>query len=166
MFYGYKKKKGNKTMAVRYKLYMNNRKNSPTKGKWYARAAVQNVVDLDALAKRIQANCTAKRADVMAVLSELVEVMTTELQNSNRVKLDGFGSFKIGLKSGPATSAKTFNAQKDIKGMRVLFQPEVHTNPATGRVRTFLTGCTVKEVDPYFVDKDNDGEDDGNGDGN
>ena len=97
-------------MAVRYKLYMNNRKNSPTKGKWYARAAVQNVVDLDALAKRIQANCTAKRADVMAVLTELVEVMTTELQNSNRVKLDGFGSFKIGLKSGPATSAKTFSA--------------------------------------------------------
>lgn len=132
-------------MAVRYKLYMNNRKNSPTKGKWYARAAVQNVVDLDALAKRIQANCTAKRADVMAVLTELVEVMTTELQNSNRVKLDGFGSFKIGLSSKGADNLKDFSVAKNVKSLHVLFMPELHISPDKTRTKTFLTGTVLKQ---------------------
>jgi hypothetical protein len=31
--------------------------------------------DLSALAERIQRNCTAKKSDVLAVLTELVEVM-------------------------------------------------------------------------------------------
>lgn len=144
-------------MAVRYKLYKSNRKNSPMNGMVYARAAVQNTVTLNELANRIQQNCTAKKSDVKAVLDELVEVMTTELQNGNRVKLDGFGSFKINIASSPATSFSTFNVAKNIKGLRVIFQPEVHTSKATGRQKTFLSGCAVKELDPYLVEK-NDGE--------
>ena len=61
---------------VRYKLYQDNRKNSTTRGQWYGRAAVMGVTNLEALSDRIQRNCTAKRSDVQAVLTELVEAMT------------------------------------------------------------------------------------------
>jgi nucleoid DNA-binding protein len=41
----------------------------------------------------------------MAVLEELVEVMKDQMQDSKRVKLDGFGSFKIGIESKGAQTA-------------------------------------------------------------
>ena len=34
-------------MAVKYKLYQDNRKNSAYKGKWYARAVIDDVVNLE-----------------------------------------------------------------------------------------------------------------------
>ena len=109
-------------MAVSYRLYQNNREGK-FKGMWYARACHNGTVDIDKLADIMQANCTVKRSDILAVLSELVEVMTDQLQNSMRVKLNGFGAFKIGLKTIPAATAKEFN-MNNIKGMHVLFQPE------------------------------------------
>ena len=107
---------------IRYKLYQDNRKNSTTRGQWYARAAVMGVTDLETLAARIQRNCTAKKSDVMAVLTELVEVMQDELQEGRRVKLDGFGSFKIGISTTGAESPKLFTPTKNVKGVHVLFQ--------------------------------------------
>ena len=91
---------------IRYKLYQDNRKNSTTRGQWYGRAAVMGVTNLETLAARIQRNCTAKKSDVLAVLTELVEVMQDELQEGRRVKLDGFGSFKIGLSTKGAEARR------------------------------------------------------------
>lgn len=144
-------------MAVRYKLYQNTRNGSTTKGKWYARASVQGVVGTEELTEIMQENCTVKKSDVRAVLAELVSAMKTSLQNGMRVKLDGFGSFKIGMSTSPADSAKEFTVSKNVKGLRVLFQPEVHIDAAHKRTKTFLAGCTVKEAEPYAVDK-SDGE--------
>lgn len=140
-------------MAVRYKLYQNTRKGSTTEGKWYARVAVQGVVGTEALTEIMQENCTVKKSDVRAVLTELVSAMKTSLQNGMRVKLDGFGSFKIGMSTKAADSAKEFSVGKNIKGLRVIFQPEVYIDAVHKRTKTFLAGCTVKEADPYEVDK-------------
>ncbi len=87
-------------MAIKYKLYQDNRAESKNRGKWYARAIYpktpKNTKDL---AQMIQDNVSVKRADVIAVLDELVNVMKLWLQESYRVSLDGLGSFKIGLKT-------------------------------------------------------------------
>lgn len=150
-----KKKKGKKIMAVSYRLYQNNREGK-FKGMWYARASHNGTVDIDKLADIMQANCTVKRSDILAVLSELVEVMTDQLQNSMRVKLNGFGAFKIGLKTIPAATAKEFN-MNNIKGMHVLFQPEA-TRQAGKRFynHTFLANAKVREATVYDVDKGGD----------
>jgi len=140
-------------MAVRYKIYQNTRKNSSTEGKWYARAVAQGVVGTSELAAVMQENCTVKESDIKAVLTELVSVMKTNLQNGMRVKLDGFGSFKIGMSTIPAETAKDFSASKNVKSLHVIFQPEVHIDAAHNRTRTFLSGCSVKEADLYDVDK-------------
>ena len=133
-------------MSVLYKLHQDNRKNSANKGKWYGRAVITNTVDTDMLAEIIQRNCTAKRSDVVAVLTELVEVMQSELQASHRVKLNGFGSFKIGLRTLPSGTAPEFTVTKNVVGMRVNFSPELHISPDKSRTHTFLSGCKVQEA--------------------
>lgn len=140
-------------MAVRYKLYQNTRKGSTTEGKWYARAAVQGVVGTEALTEIMQENCTVKKSDVRAVLTELVSTMKTSLQNGMRVKLDGFGSFKIGLTTRPAATAKEFGPA-NVKSMHVLFQPEA-TRSAGKKTyeRMFLKNVRVCEASTYNVEK-------------
>ena len=134
---------------IRYKLYQNKNEKSSTKGMWYGRVAVTGVTNLQKLADRIQRNCTAKRSDVIAVLTELVEVMTDELQEGRRVKLDGFGSFKVGMKTAPAETAKAFTPSQNVKSLHVLFQPEVKVSADGTRVKTFLTGAQVAEYEGY-----------------
>ena len=134
---------------IRYTLYQNNRKNSTTRGQWYARSKVMGITNLETLATRIQRNCTAKKSDVLAVLTELVEVMQDELQEGRRVKLDGFGSFKIGISTKGAESPKLFTVAKNVKGVHVLFQPEVKKSADGSRVKTFLTGAQVAEYGEY-----------------
>ncbi len=109
-------------MAVLYKLYQDNRDTSTHKGEWYARAKTLDTVTLNEIAQRIQDNTTAKKADALAVLTEMVEVVRDYLQKSYRVKIDGLGSFKMSLKTSPAPTAKEFSASKNIKSMRALFQ--------------------------------------------
>ena len=89
------KKEREKIMAVSYRLYQNNREGK-FKGMWYARACHNGTVDIYKLADIMQANCTVKRSDILAVLAELVEVMTDQLQNSMRVKLN---TLKVGFLS-------------------------------------------------------------------
>lgn len=141
-------------MSVFYKLYQDNKENSKNKGKWYARAVSTETVDINALANIMQQNCTVKKSDILAVLAELVEVMQQQLQSSKRVKLDGLGAFRIGLKTTPAESAKEFNAAKNVVGTRVLFQPYTRINKDRTRVKALLNGCSVRELPVNDVDKE------------
>jgi predicted histone-like DNA-binding protein len=131
---------------IRYRTYQNNNKKSDYYGKWYARTIVMETTETDKLADRIQRNCSMKRSDVLAVLAELVEVMTDELQLGNRVKLNGFGSFKVGMKTTPAETEEDFTVTKNVKSLHVLFQPEMHIAADGKRSKTFLEGARVAEV--------------------
>ena len=87
-----------------------------------------------------------KRSDVMAVLEELVEVMKDQMQDSKRVKLDGFGSFKIAMQSKGAQTAAKFSVAEHVKGLRVLFLPERSTDSSGNRIKQFLQGARVEEL--------------------
>ncbi|MDO4981351.1 MAG: HU family DNA-binding protein [Prevotellaceae bacterium] len=133
-------------MAVLYKLYQDNRDTSSHKGEWYARAKTLDTVTLNEIAQRIQDNTTAKKADALAVLTEMVEVVRDYLQKSYRVKIDGLGSFKMSLKTSPAPTAKEFSASKNIKSMRALFQEDVTVDKNGMRHRSLSSGATAKEL--------------------
>ena len=100
----------------------------------------------------MQRNCTLKKADILAVISELIETMQDELQDSKRVKLNGFGSFKIGIKGEGADSAADFSVGKNVKGLHVLFMPEVKKDGSGVRQKTFISGCNVQEAPKNGVD--------------
>jgi predicted histone-like DNA-binding protein len=133
-------------MPVLYKLSQDKRETSKTKGQWFARAVVTNVIDTNGLADIMQRNCTVKKSDIMAVLTELVETMTDQLQNSVRVKLDGFGSFKLGIKGKGCATVKDYSVGKNVKGLRVNFLPESSKDATGSRSKKFLGGATVTEA--------------------
>lgn len=141
-------------MSVLYRLSQNKMKDSKAFGKWFAQAVMTGTVDTDALAEIMQRNCTVKKADILAVITELIETMQDQLQDSKRVKLNGFGAFKIGIENAPggAATAADFSAGKNIKGLHVLFQPEVKTDSTGQRRKTFISGCSVQESPKNDVD--------------
>ena len=149
-------------MSVRYRLYQDNRKESKNKGMWYARAVYNSKPKtLKQLAMKIQENVSVKKADVVSVLDEMAVVLKEWLQDSNRVKIDGLGSFKIGLQTKPAESAKEFSAANHVVGARVNFQPEVEIDATTKkRTKSLLIGLQVEETNKNDVTKEDgtDGE--------
>ena len=139
-------------MSVFYRLSQVTSPNAKGYGKWYPRAVITETIDTDKLAEIMQRNCTVKKADILAVISELIETMADQLQDSKRVKLNGFGSFKIGITGEGADKAADFSVSKNIKGLHVLFQPEVKTDGNGQRQKTFITGCSVQEAPKNDVD--------------
>ena len=145
-------------MSVFYRLYQDKSLNTKRSGKWYARAVSMSVINTRQLAEIMQRNCPVKKSDILAVLDELVETMRDQLQDSKRVKLDGFGSFKIGLRSKGARSAESFSVADNIDGMRVMFMPERTHDSAGNRTKQFLQGAKCEELPVNAVEKAKQGE--------
>ncbi|KXB83653.1 putative DNA-binding protein [Prevotella sp. DNF00663] len=140
-------------MAVNYKLYQCKREGRFL-GKWYARAVHNGVVGTDELAEIMQRNCTVKKSDIKAVLTELVEVMQDELQNSKRVRIDGLGSFKLGISSLAAPTAKEYTIAKHVKRVHVLFMPETKIDAGSHkRSKVLVNGAKLAELTNYDVKK-------------
>ena len=136
--------------------------------KWYARPVMTGTVDLDYIAERIQRNSTAKKSDAKAVLTEMVEVITDCLQNSQRVKIDGFGCFKVGISSKGSETEDKYSTGEHIRGLRIIFQPEVTTDASSHkRIKKMLQGAqlvNIKNITPKGAEEDSgdDGDDSGN----
>ena len=154
-------RKETKTMAIQCKIYQDKR--STSSKLYYARAVYPNTVDRKALAEKIEQNCSVKVSDVLAVLTELVVVMTDELKNGNKVLLDDFGYFYIGVNTAGAVTKKEFsfgraiwNADEkywdtkngNIKGFHCGFLPTGKRDANTGvTTRTFLAGLKAQEAE-------------------
>ena len=141
-------------MSVFYRLHQDQSVGTKRSGKWYARMVPTGVINTSQLAEIIQRNCTVKKSDVMAVLEELVETMRDQMQDSKRIKLDGFGSFKIGIQCRGARSAKAFTVQDNIESLHVVFTPERTNDSAGNRTKQFLQGAKCEELPTNAVDKD------------
>ena len=133
-------------MSVFYRLHQDQSTGTKRSGKWYARAVPTAVINTRQLAEVVQRNCTVKRSDVVAVIEEMVEVMKDQMQDSKRVKLEGFGSFKIGILSKGAQTAAKFSVAEHVKGLRVVFMPERTKDSSGNRSKQFLQGARVEEL--------------------
>ena len=141
-------------MSVFYRLHQDQSTGTKRSGKWYARAVPTAVITTRQLAEIVQRNCTVKRSDVMAVIEEMVEVMKDQMQDSKRVKLDGFGSFKIGIESKGAQTAGKYSVAEHVKGLHVVFMPERTTDSGGNKSKQFLQGCRVEELPLNTVEKE------------
>jgi predicted histone-like DNA-binding protein len=135
-------------MSIYYRLYQNKMKNNKACGKYFARAVHTDMVDLDDISDIIERNCTLKRSDVKACLTELVEVMRDKMQSSNKVRINGLGIFKINIKSAGVTDPSEFKGN-NITGYRVVFTPEHSVMKASG---SYVDGKYVaKRVNNYYL---------------
>lgn len=80
-------------------------------------------------------------------------MLKAELLRGNRVKIDGLGTFKIGMSTYPADTASEFTAA-NIKETHVLFQPESSKDANGKRTKALLAGICVKEASVYESPKD------------
>ena len=138
-------------MAILYKVYQDNRENSLTSGQFFARAIHTQAVELEEMAHEIEENVSVKYSDVSAVLIELLNVMNRHLNASERVVLNGFGSFKIGLKTKGSLRKEDFSATKNIVGSRLNFCPEWKVTKEGHRIRKFLNDVSVRNIEASVV---------------
>jgi predicted histone-like DNA-binding protein len=137
-------------MPLLYRKYKNNNSHNKGYGKWYGQAVHQTTIGIDQIAEQMQASCTVKRSDVLAVLSELGPTMKTLLQNSNRVVIPYLGAFKLGISTIGEADADKFNATQNVRGTHVVFQPECTIDTSSGgrrRVYALTEGVSFKDIE-------------------
>ena len=132
-----------------YRIKENHNSKVGKQGKFYAKAVTVGTTETEELATIMQRNSTVKRSDIKAVIEELIETMADQLKQGRRVKLNGLGTFKLGLKSGPADSLATFNAREHVKGLKVLFTPESSKDSSGSKSKVFLSDVPVQELPEY-----------------
>lgn len=142
---------------AKFRKVKNNRKNSPTRGMIYGRAVVNRVVHTSAIAKNITERCTVTEPDILAVINALMTEISANIAEGNKVVLDNFGSFKLGIRTSPAVSAKKFT-QANIKAMYIIYSPYSVMNQGK-RVKPMLSGIKMEEMTEYngIEDKENGG---------
>jgi len=153
-------------MALFIKKYVNNYEESKAYGKTYGRAAMLGTVEIEELADEIQAECTATRHDILAVVSALGVAVKRKLHESKRVHIPFLGTFKLGVNTKGEEKAEDFNMRDSILNVHVIFQPE--TTVENGhRVKELVRGIKMKELPKYLgLDEEDDEENGGNSGGN
>jgi putative DNA-binding protein len=137
---------------INFKMYQDNRKKSPKKGYWYARAHVQGLADIKYLAGRISNTCTVTESDILAVISALVTEMSYALKDGKRVLINGLGSFKASFRSRGVEKLKDFKPATHIYNPRIIFLPETARAGDNSRYKTMLLGWKVSELSTYKQD--------------
>ena len=142
---------------AKFRKVKNNRKNSPTRGMIYGRAVVNRVVHTSAIAKKITERCTVTEPDILAVINALMTEISANIADGNKVVLDEFGSFKLGIRTSPAVSAKKFTSA-NIKAMYIIYSPYSVMDQGK-RVKPMLSGIKMEEMTEYngIEDKENGG---------
>ena len=148
---------------AKFRKVKNNRKNSPTRGMIYGRAVVNKVVHTRAIAKKITERCTVTEPDILAVINALMTEISANIADGNKVVLDEFGSFKLGIRTSPAESAKKFTSA-NIKNMYVIYSPYTVMDQGK-RVKPMLSGIKMEEMTEYngIEDEENSGGTTGGG---
>ena len=111
-------------MALFYKLHYRENKTHPDATGYFAVIENKGTLSTQEVAEEIQRNCSLKRSDVLAVLSELGEVVRKSVLQSHAVKLDGLGVFRPGISSVRVTNPDDFDVRRNVRGLRLNFQPE------------------------------------------
>ncbi|RHC77606.1 DNA-binding protein [Prevotella sp. AM34-19LB] len=142
---------------AKFRKVKNNRKNSPTRGMIYGRAVVNKVVHTRAIAKKITERCTVTEPDILAVINALMTEISANIADGNKVVLDDFGSFKLGIRTTPAESARKFT-EANIKNKYIIYSPYSVMDQGK-RVKPMLSGIKMEELTEYngIEDKENGG---------
>lgn len=142
-------------MALMFKVTQSRLPNKEGQYPYNPQALYTGNVSTTQLAREVAAYSSLTAGDVMNTLENLVRVMTTHLQASEIVTLDGFGSFRLGFKSrgkGKLTAGEVTASQSAI---RVLFRPaSTRNNDGTVATRSLVSGvrCVLQPVSVVETD--------------
>lgn len=135
-------------MAIRYKLVQNKISGHDCFGKYYARSIKNGEVGMKDIERIIEQNCSMKRSDVRAVLTELVDTIKEKLQEGYTVDLDELGRLSLGIKSQGVYRTADFNVKKHITGVTVNYRACSHRRGNGDRRLTspLAEGCEFERI--------------------
>ena len=127
---------------LHYKKYQTSEQ-SLGKGKWYARAISNELVDIDGLAKHMAAHNTPySEGCIRGVLHDMADCIKELLLDGKNVKLDQLAIFSVSLQTTGADTAEAFTVAKNIKGIKLNAR-------ATGSLTSLSKDITLKEATEY-----------------
>ena len=94
--------------------------NPDVEGRYYAQAQARGEAGIRELSQRIQQMCTVTRADVLAVLTALEDVIADSLANGEIVRLGDLCSLRVSLSGDGATTKEEYHPGL-ISKKRILF---------------------------------------------
>ena len=145
---------------LKYKLYQDNREGSKTEGKWFARVAVNETIDLDGLAKHMAAHHSPySEGLITGILKDMVACIRELALDGKAVKIPDLAIFSLGLQTTAADTAKEFTAAKNVVSVKM-------RSRATGVFtrQQLNLDAHVREQDDY-TSPDTDDDDDEGGEG-
>ncbi len=113
-------------MSVQIKLIKNNIKRSSSYGKYFAKTVSTGEITLRKLAEEACSNCSIKRSDMIAVITELEDMMKHRLADGKTIVIDGIGRFSLRAESIGVDDPKTFNIRRHMKRTICRFLPAGH----------------------------------------
>ena len=140
-------------MAVLYKSFQSVLEDKNHKKMFHPRVIYTANISTSQIAKEIAAYSSLSSGDVKNTLDNLVTVMGQHLQASESVSVDGFGTFRMVMKSngkGVETSEEVSAAQASLT---VRFLPNFTKNPdRTTATRSLVTGAKCARYDKLVSD--------------
>ena len=140
---------------IRYSTFLQgNPMNKEAAKKVYARAQVNDILDINKFARHIAEHGSVySRADVQSILIQMVDCMREQLVLGNKVVLGELGAFSISLSSKGADSFEDFTTN-NIREVNVVWTPgEAFVNLRNDEKTEFEEVGSRKEQAELLKDK-------------
>ena len=134
---------------LHYKIYQNKSKGNKAYGKWFARATVNQTIDLEQLAEHMaNHNTPYSKGAIFGVLTDMVNCIREFVLEGNAVKIPNLAIFSAGLTTAAAATPEAFKPSANIKSVHLRARS---TGDLTRAVLT--TAAKVQQLDPYDPSK-------------
>lgn len=110
-------------MSVHIRLIRNNIKRSSSYGKYFAKTVSQGEVSLDDIAAEACRNSGVSEGAIVAVVTDLQDILRRRLSEGQTVVLPGIGRFSLRVESVGVDDPKTFNIRQHITRIVCGFLP-------------------------------------------
>ncbi len=140
-------------MAIDFEFYQNPDPSGEGNEKFHVRPVTRDTVGTNEICKKIQISCSLTEGDVRAVLSALKTEILWNVQNSNRVHLEGIGYFEAGLKvirevvPEKTRSASVYCDSLNFRADKIMKQQLLQIPTARAEFKKHSTRLSDKTVD-------------------
>lgn len=123
---------------VKIRVYQNNNSYSQAYGKFYGRVQHSTEIDVPTLCAHVAMDSGVEQAQVAIVFDAIAKQMKEQLCNGHPIKVEGIGTFKIGI------SSIGWGVQ-EVKKLYPQFDPEKED------IRKYLSARQVKKARLLFT---------------
>lgn len=115
---------------------------------YYPRAiTIGTAINTDQIAEALADRSTVTKTDVKAVLTEMADVMSQYMAQGKSVKLEGLGSFRLGLNTKGVKNEEDFDFQTQLQRVKVNFTPETTYPASTGAATRSMVSNSLEWIE-------------------